>query len=85
MKNGETKGYVIMNEKGHYLKVRRGTSGARRSWVKSLKGATVGTLKQCEAMKDGLKESPYYKGLKLIKIGEGNSLWEIKAMMNDKN
>lgn len=70
--------YVIKNEDGRYLKVRTGSNGTKRAWVEGLKGATVGTLAQCEAIKESLNKSPYYNGLQIVEIGKGHSAWAAK-------
>lgn len=76
----ETKGhmkkyYVIKNENGRFLKV----NGAKKSWVVSMKGASVYTMKQAESMKDEqLTKSPYYAGLQIVEIGTGHSAWVAK-------
>ena len=70
--------YVIKNENGRYLKVRTGSNGTKRAWVPDMKGATVGTLPQCEAMKNELRKSPYFDGLEIVEIGEAESAWQAK-------
>lgn len=70
--------YSIRNAEGRYLKVRTGSNGARRAWVKNIKGATVGTLAQMESLKDSLRQSPYYDGITIEKAGEAQSAWMVK-------
>ena len=70
--------YAIKNSNGHYLKVRTGSNGAKRAWVKTIKSATIFAEGQAAAAVDDLKNSPYYGSLTLESVGEAESAWMVK-------
>ena len=70
--------YVIRNSEGRFLKIRTGSNGARRAWVKTLKSATVFAEGQAKGAAEGLKDSPYFDNLTIEAIGEAPSGWMAK-------
>ena len=71
--------YVIKNNENRYLKVRTGSNGTKRAWVKELKGASVFTKVQAESYKEEeLKDSPFYDNLSIEPIGDAESAWMAK-------
>ena len=79
--------YVIKNNENRYLKVRTGSNGTKRAWVKESTGASVFTQNQAVSYKEEeLKGSPFYDSLSIEPIGEAESAWMAKDnfVRNDK-
>lgn len=75
--------FAIKRADGRYMKIRQ--NGKSRNWVKSLKGASVGTEAQMQACLDSIQRE--YKrlgreldadGCSLVKVGEASSAWQAK-------
>lgn len=70
--------FAIKNKNGRYLKVRTGSNGSGRAWVKTIKSATIFAEGQAKAAVEDLKNSPYYDGITIVSVGEAESAWMTK-------
>ena len=73
--------FAIKRADGRYMKIRQ--NGKARNWVKSLKGASVGTEAQMQACIDVIQRE-YLRigreadGIVLLRVGDSDSAWKAK-------